>query len=429
MGTFIPPLDLGQFQPSAAAISSWLYQIWKYLQDNPIASGEQLNTEIANTVTEVVPGAVQEYIEENPVDVPVLSVNNMIGNVVLHYNNLVGDSSTVPIYRASTGETSNSDLLEAWAEGCRFLLVDDTTPYMMYKTTSQGAEVIQLVALSGGGGGGSGDVSSVNGKTGTVVLTYTDFVGSTSTIPVLMAANDEISNNDLLIAWNAGYRFAVVDETDPYIILRDGNTCTLMPIGTPVTSVNGKAGAVTLEYTDLVPNTSSVPLLIAASMPSAADLLTAYNNGNRFLMVDDGTDTSFYALTISSNTVTAKEIGGSGGGSGLQMTTLWTNANSGSTFAAQSIQLSDSYLNYDAIVVSCYRINGTENMDIQPVIFFPALGTKGGMFAAVKASSAQLVARSFTITDSTHFQFSGATLGSTTANEWAIPHHILGFNW
>lgn len=355
MANFIPPLDLGQFTPSAAAISSWLYQIWKYLQENPIQSNETIQTEISDTVAEAVPGAVAEYIEENPVDVPVLSVNGMIGAVVLAYNNLVGDGSTLPIYRAATGETSNNDLLEAWAEGCRFLLVDDTTPYMMVKNVNQGAETINLVPLAGGGGGGGGDVSSVNGRTGAVVLTYTDFVGVSSTIPVLLAANDEISNNDLITAWNQGYRFAVVDGTDPYIIMRSGNTATLLPIGTPVTSVNGKSGAVTLTYPDVNPPSSSVPLLIAAAVPSAADLLTAYNAGNRFLLV--GSD--LYALTISGQTVTPVQIS-SGSSAGGSLTLIWTQSITVATFPPQSITMADSAANYDFLLIKYRCFDSTD---------------------------------------------------------------------
>lgn len=429
MATFIPPLDLGQFTPSAAAISSWLYQIWKYLQENPIQSNETIQTEISDTVAEAVPGAVAEYIEENPVDVPVLSVNGMIGAVVLAYNNLVGDGSTLPIYRAATGETSNNDLLEAWAEGCRFLLVDDTTPYMMVKNVNQGAEVINLVPLSGGGGGGGGDVSSVNGRTGAVVLTYTDFVGTSSTIPVLLADNDEISNNDLITAWNQGYRFAVVDGTDPYIIMRSGNTATLLSIGTPVTSVNGKNGAVNLTYPDIVPETSTLPVLIVTAMPSAANLLVYWGQGYRFVLINNTTDgiVEFYTLTKTGNTVTP--IQSSGGGSSITVDVLWTNSNSTAVFAAQTITLNDSIDNYDIIVVEVFRLNGTERMLLQPVIIFTGMNYQGGMIAAVKASSGQLVARSFTISSSTQFAFSAATVGSTTANEWAIPANVIGIKF
>ena len=415
MANFIPPLDLGQFTPSAAAISSWLYQIWKYLQENPIQSDETIQTEISDTVAEAVPGAVAEYIEENPVDVPVLSVNGMIGAVVLAYNNLVGDGSTLPIYRAATGETSNNDLLEAWAEGCRFLLVDDTTPYMMVKNVNQGAEIINLVPLSGGGGGGGGDVSSVNGRTGAVVLTYTDFVGVSSTIPVLLADNDEISNNDLITAWNQGYRFAVVDGTDPYIIMRSGNTATLLPIGTPVTSVNGQTGAVTLTYPDINPPTSSVPLLIAAAVPSAADLLTAYNAGNRFLLV--GSD--LYALTISGQTVTPVQIS-SGASSGATFALIWSQAVSTASFNPQTITMADSALNYDFLIIK-YRCFESSNPFSATVIawnnYSAALTTQtGGNLCG---------SRDYEISGA-NITFQKGVWNKTDNNNFLVPYSIYG---
>lgn len=415
MANFIPPLDLGQFTPSASAIASWLYQIWKYLQENPIQSNETIQAEISDTVAEAVPGAVAEYIEENPVDVPVLSVNGMIGAVVIAYNNLVTDGSTLPIYRAATGETSNNDLLEAWAEGCRFLLVDDTTPYMMVKNVNQGAETINLVPLSGGGGGGGGDVSSVNGRTGAVVLTYNDFVGVSSTIPVLLAANDEISNNDLITAWNQGYRFAVVDGTDPYIIMRSGNTASLLPIGTPVTSVNGKSGAVTLTYPDVNPPTSSVPLLVAAAVPSAADLLTAYNAGNRFLLV--GSD--LYALTISGQTVTAVQISG-GSSAGGSLTLIWSQSITIPTFAPQSITMADSAANYDFLLIKYRGFDSTSDFS------GTAIAWNNYSSALTTQTSGNLAgSRDYTINGAV-IQFQKAAFNKVDNNAVLVPYAIYG---
>ena len=433
MAGFIPPFDLGQFTPSAAAISSWLYQIWKYLQDNPIQSGETIQTEITETVTEVVPGAVADYIEENPVDVPVLSVNGMIGAVVLAYNNLVQDGSTLPIYRAATGETSNNDLLEAWAEGCRFLLVDDTTPYMMVKNVNQGAEVINLVPLSGGGGGGGGDVSSVNGRTGAVVLTYTDFVGVTSTIPVLLAYNDEISNNDLITAWNQGYRFAVVDGTDPYIIMRSGNTATLLPIGMPVSSVNGQTGAVVLDYTDFVGPSSDIPVLHSNTVPSAADLLTAWNAGYRILLVNNTADGTFdlYILEKSGQTVTAIPAGGGGGSGSYTVEKLWENADPSSSFAAQTITLTSSTLNFDSIIVlfSNYKVDSSNPPLYTPPIWFEPSTTPVQLAAnSRRIGGTESLVRRATI-NGAQIAFESNLKNTSADNAFMIPLAVYGITY
>lgn len=426
MANFIPPIDLGQFTPSAAALSSWLYQIWKYLQENPITDNETIQEDISTTVTEAVPGAVDDYMTEHPVEVPVISVNNMIGAVVLAYNNLVGDGSTLPIYRAATGETSNNDLLEAWAEGCRFLLVDDTTPYMMIKNVNQGAETIALVPLSGGGGGGGGDVSSVNGQTGAVILTYTDFVGVSSTLPILLADNDEISNNDLITAWNNGYRFAVFDGTEPYIIMRSGNTASLLPIGTPVTSVNGQTGAVTLTYPDINPSTSSVPLLISSSMPSAADLLTAYNAGNRFLLVNNGNATQFYGLSISGSTVTANEIIDSSQQSSGGSYSLWENSSPANSFSAQRVTLSQPSSNFDLLMFN-YTPSTTFTTGVLSTLVPPNSPGSMLMFSGGDNKSGYRLATITNSGNTTYIDFGGATYNTTANNNaFIIPYSVWG---
>ena len=425
MANFIPPIDVGQFQPSAAAISSWLYQIWKYLQDNPIQSTEQIAAEI----NETVPGVVEDYLEEHPVEAPVLSVNSMVGAVVLAYNNLVGSGSTIPIYRASSDEIGNQDLLDAWAEGCRFLLVDDTTPYMMYKTTSQGADVIALVSLSGSGGGA---VDSVNGQTGVVVLTYTDFVGATSAIPVLLAANDEVDSSDLIAAWNQGYRFAVVDGTDPYIIMRSGNTASLLSIGGgsgggAVNSVNGQTGAVVLSYTDFVGDSSTLPVLQVASMPSAADLLTAWGNGYRFLLVNNISDSTveFYTLTKSGSTVTAVLSSGGGSSGGAEMDELWNNSShTPSTFSAQTVSLSSPTSGYSYLLIKFLPFaSGSSNDEIDFGIG-PILG-KSRLMVSSGASGNKNASRSYTVSANS-IQFEPGYFDGSTGAGNCVPLTIYG---
>lgn len=239
MNHFIPPIDIGQFQPSAAAISSWLYQIWKYLQENPIISPEEVETDVDS--------AIIKYMTENPP--PVLSVNGQLGNIIIAYNDLVKPSYTLPIYRASSDEVAQSDLLEAWDEGCRFLIVDDETPFMMMRNIVSGNPRIDLIQLAIGGG--EQGVTSVNGQTGAVVLTYDDLIGPGSNIPIFYTTNDAAGDEELDEAWQAGYRFAVIDGTNPYIIKRNTSaggaiTYSLISIKDSVTSVNGQTGAVTL---------------------------------------------------------------------------------------------------------------------------------------------------------------------------------------
>lgn len=163
MANFIPPLG-GVFKPNSADISSWLYQIWQYLQDNPIANVDELRTLIADTLPAEVATAVAEYLEEHPVEVdyPVDSVNGRTGAVTIEYAELVNGTS-LPVYYAANDEIGPNDLLEAYAEGCRFVVVDADLPnpnaYVMYKEEN----TVTLIPLGGGGsGGGGGGIQSIN---------------------------------------------------------------------------------------------------------------------------------------------------------------------------------------------------------------------------------------------------------------------------
>lgn len=145
---FIPPIELGQFAPSAAAISSWLYQVWKYLQDNPIPD--------TSDVERVTEETAQNYIAQNvPPEVARLFAE-AVSN--LDYNQIVDSDMTIPVYRASNDEISQEDLSAAYDEGCRFAVVDDESVYVMLRDNGQ----ITLLPIN--------PVTSVNGQTGAVVI-------------------------------------------------------------------------------------------------------------------------------------------------------------------------------------------------------------------------------------------------------------------
>lgn len=150
---FIPPIDLGQFKPSAAAISSWLYEVWKYLQENPIPS--------ADDITGDAEQVAENYVAAN--------VPPMIASAIaaLSYAQFV-DGTTLPIYRAANDEIDNPDLLEAWDEGCRFALVDDESVYVMIRDGNT-VNLLQILTEQQAEG-----VVSVNGQTGVVTLAIPD---------------------------------------------------------------------------------------------------------------------------------------------------------------------------------------------------------------------------------------------------------------
>lgn len=183
MASFIPPIDLGQFTPSAAAITSWLYQVWKYLQENPIADQSEIQTTVTDTINEVLPpevaDAVDEYMQQHPISVPVTSVNGLIGAVVITYASLV-TGETTPIYRASSSEITQADLLDAWNDGCRFAVVDDTTVYAILR------DLDTFTLLPCGSGGGGSGIESIN----TTILPDSNGNALVNAANLPMAAND-----------------------------------------------------------------------------------------------------------------------------------------------------------------------------------------------------------------------------------------------
>ena len=195
MARFIPPLG-GVFRPNSADISSWLYQIWQYLQDNPIANVDELRTLIADTLPAEVATAVAEYLEEHPVEVdyPVDSVNGRTGAVTIQYAELV-NGTTLPIYRASNDEFGPNDLLEAYNEGCRFAVQDDSLFFVMLKNNN----TITLLPITGGGGGSGGDgIQSINSTirpdtNGNVVVTASNLPMSSSNSTTIKSAIEAIT--------------------------------------------------------------------------------------------------------------------------------------------------------------------------------------------------------------------------------------------
>lgn len=109
---FVPPLNLGGFQPSPATLAQWVYQIWQYLQENPIATQEQLQEYIGTfittspTVQEMIGEGVDQYLVDNPPAAPVQSVQRKTGAVVLAYKDIVAAGNNVPVYRY-TGATGS----------------------------------------------------------------------------------------------------------------------------------------------------------------------------------------------------------------------------------------------------------------------------------------------------------------------------------
>ena len=173
---FIPPIPIGQFKPSSEAIASWLYEVWKYLQENPIPASAD--------VSQQAESVVQNYVSVN---VPPMIAAAIAG---LEYSDLV-NNTTLPVYRASNDEIDNQDLLEAWGEGCRFALVDDESFFIMIKN-GETINLLQVLTEQQSAG-----VISVNGYTGNVVLKVSDLANDvgylTANSQVITSLEDNVS--------------------------------------------------------------------------------------------------------------------------------------------------------------------------------------------------------------------------------------------
>lgn len=139
---FVPPLNLGGFQPSPATLAQWVYQIWQYLQENPIATQEQIQEFIGTfittspTVQEMIGEGVDNYLVDNPPAAPVQSVQSKTGAVVLSYPDIVPASNAVPVYRAASVPSVNT-LVGQYNLGYRLFV--NTATQEIYTITPAGA--------------------------------------------------------------------------------------------------------------------------------------------------------------------------------------------------------------------------------------------------------------------------------------------------
>lgn len=197
---FIPPVNIGSWKPSPGTLSEWIYQIWKYLQDNPIATQQQIKeyvqsvigNDVSSVITEILPDQLNEYFENNPIDFPVDSVCGKIGVVLLELADIVKRDSMLPIVSLANDEADQEALIEAFEAGARFCLIDDTDLSVMLPTYGTGNTVtaISLLPVASSSGGEGGDYSPItltigsSSKTltsgGTVAFTLTEIGAASS---------------------------------------------------------------------------------------------------------------------------------------------------------------------------------------------------------------------------------------------------------
>lgn len=240
------------------SIPGLIAKICKYLKDHPGWSEAELEEQI------------KKFISATGVE----SFNGRTGTVTLNKND-VNNLKIASAYFAEGDESIDKlDLVSLYNQGVRFVFTGFNSVTSGYNL----AFVLDYFSGSGDvvyypmptGSGGSGNIVSVNGKTGVVVLSLADIIG-TSGVQVKLCTETEFTSATTS-TWNAyyneGYRIiGVVNSSSTaidyiYILKQDGNNHTPIGLSTgasdaytpanpppyPVTSVNGKTGVVTGLY-------------------------------------------------------------------------------------------------------------------------------------------------------------------------------------
>lgn len=187
---FLPPINLGSFKPSPATLAQWVYDIWNYLQENPIATQEDIATYIQNyfdtspEVQEIVGDVVEQYLLDNPPQAPVQSVQGKTGAVTLNYPDIVPASNAVPVYRAASApNTSTAQGL--YNNGYRLFV--NTATQEIYTISNSGA--LALV------GRGKFDGTTVDLNTSQGDTTIAEAIAALETTEVTTGVSNNITDD------------------------------------------------------------------------------------------------------------------------------------------------------------------------------------------------------------------------------------------
>lgn len=240
---FVPPLNLGGFQPSPATLAQWVYQIWQYLQENPIATQEQLQEYIGTFITTspetqtMIGEGVEQYLTENPPAAPVQSVQGKTGAVQLAYNEIVPASNAVPVYKASSTPNTNT-LVGQYNLGYRLFV--NTATQEIFTISPAGA-----LSLVGRGkfDGTTVDLNSTQGDT-TIFEAISEHTSSISTLTSnvndinddITEINSDISTLNTAVTPITGTPTDVSSSVTDYLLQRIGQlvllTCRIVDSGT-----------------------------------------------------------------------------------------------------------------------------------------------------------------------------------------------------
>lgn len=197
---------------------------------------------------------VQEYLEEHPVQAPVQSVNSQTGDVVITAAGLGAiTTETDPVFVASAAYGISSSDITAWngkyTKPSSGIPATDLTSTVQSRLLKTGGSTGQVLAKASGTNydvawttvSGGGAVDSVNGQTGTVVLTASDVGALADTYTAPVSSVNSKTGAVTLTASDVG----ALSSSTTFVSSFNGNTGAVTYTA-PVTSVNTQTGAVVI---------------------------------------------------------------------------------------------------------------------------------------------------------------------------------------
>lgn len=136
--------------------------------------------------------------------------------------------------------------------------------------------------------------------------------------------------------------------------------------------------------------------------------------------------TEFVAVTGDTVSSSGSSSGGSPAPTG-NMTALWTNSDTTSSFSAQDVTLSESIEDFDFILVG--YVFSTSNQNYSSMMVPASTLWPGGRSCDLRVNSGsynRTGARTFYASDATTVHFNAASYNTNTANGYVIPEHIIG---
>ena len=287
------------------SIPGLIAKICKYLKDHPGWSDKELEDQI------------KKFISATGVE----SFNGRTGTVTLDKND-VNNLKIASAYFAEGNESIDSlDIVSLYNQGVRFVFTDFNSVTSGYNLAfvldylSGSGDVVYYPMSTGSSGGGN--IVSVNGKTGVVELSLSDIIGVSGLQVKLCTATEFASTTSA--TWNeyynAGYRIVgVVNSSGTaidyiYLLKQDKNNHGPIVLSTgssdaytptnpppyPVTSVNGKTGAVTGLYDA----TNQPPYPVTSVNGKTGDVNTPTIKLSGGVKVDGHTEFTVYPNSIN----------------------------------------------------------------------------------------------------------------------------------